>query len=50
MGEWGYKQIQDDMGEMNIERVGVEGLNPDLFSSQNPVTAKQFMPTVRSYL
>ena len=25
----GYKQIQDDMGEMNIDHVGVEGLNPD---------------------
>ena len=25
----GYKQIQDDMGVMKIDRVGVEGLNPD---------------------
>jgi len=25
----GYKQIQDDMGALNIDRVGVEGLNPD---------------------
>ena len=25
----GYKQIQDDMGLMKIDRVGVEGLNPD---------------------
>ena len=25
----GYKQIQDDMGVMKIDRVGVDGLNPD---------------------
>ncbi len=25
----GYKQIQDDMGLMKIDRVGVDGLNPD---------------------
>ena len=50
------------MGVMKIDRVGVEGLNPDflspgdsrrfvqLFDAKNPVTAKQFMLIVRRYL
>ena len=46
----GYKQIQDDMGVMKIDRVGVEGLNPDFIKLANPVTAKQFMLIVRRYL